>query len=268
MRRNYDIKIDGKIIRYIGVGILLFMTLFPAAAGSNRNITSFIYNYYFPLPEATTDTEGTYRIDSSDVFLLNILPILSLKAEIARTDSYEYYKHDFILGPIINFTNTFYMEAVYGLGLDSDMNFSHKIDLNFNQETDTSSISFGIRAHYYVTDTYYYYIPSVSAAIYPVSQLRLFSKLFFSSDRYEEVSGSLWSEIGWKFTSLFAAHAGFTISYTDEFGFSVIGGCTWTFTKKISLKYFFEYLSNRIEYTDKPTIRNGIGNGLILDIRF
>jgi hypothetical protein len=238
----------------------MLITLTPAAADRFRSITSGIFNYYF---------DETFRFDSEEVFLVRILPRFSMKAEIARTDlPDEQFSHSFGLGPIINFTDNFYMDSTYALRINSNEEFSHKIDINFTQETDESVISFGFRGHYYLTNVYYYYLPSVSGAITPLPQLRLFSKLFFSWDRYEEVSGSMWSEARWSFTPLFAAQAGFTISYTDAFGYSLITGFTFSFTKNISLKYIFQYLSNTVVYNDVPEEKNGIGNGLIFDIRF
>jgi hypothetical protein len=239
--------------------LFLFIALTPALADRFRSITSGIFNYYF---------DETFRLDSEEVFLVRILPKFSMKAEVGRADLPDgRYSHSFGLGPIINVTDNFYMDSVYALTINSNKEFAHKIDINFTQETDESVISFGVRYHLYLANDYYY-LPSISGAITPLPQLRLFSKLFFSWDQDEKVSGSLWSEARWSFTPLFAAQAGFTISYTDAFGYSIITGFTFSFTRKISLKYFFQYLSNTVVYGDAPEEKNGIGNGLIFDIRF
>jgi hypothetical protein len=245
---------------YVLTVFLLFILITPVCAQRFRSITSTIFNYYF---------DETYRIDSLEVFLVKILPAFSIKTEAGRIDQNDNrYAHTFGLGPIINITPNFYMDAGYALTMNSDDEFSHKIDINFTQETEESIISFGFRVHYFNVNIYYYYLPSISGAITPLPQLRIFSKLFFSWDRYEEVSGSLWSEVSWAFTSLFSANAGFTISYTEGFGYSIISGCKFDFTKKISLKYFFQYLSDTVVYNETPQKKTGIGNGLIFDIRF
>jgi hypothetical protein len=108
----------------------------------------------------------------------------------------------------------------------------------------------------------------MSGAVYPVEKVRLFCKIFFSWDSEDVITGSVWGEIAYSFTSLFTTHAGFTISYTDGFGYSAIAGCKLTFNENMNLKYFFQYLGNIIEYLDKPEEKNGIANGIILDIRF
>ncbi|MBN2533464.1 MAG: hypothetical protein JXB88_11250 [Spirochaetales bacterium] len=245
--------------RFVLTTVFLVLCIIPVRPEGFRNIASLTFSYYF---------NETYRFDTLDVLLIRIIPILSVKIEANRIDATDWYTHVFSLGPVINFTETFYMDAVYGLGIDSQGQFSHKFDANLTQETETLEITFGARGLFFPSSGYHYYLPSMSGAIYPVDQLRLFCKIFFSWDSEDVITGSVWGEAAYSFTSLFMAHAGFTISYTDGFGYSVIGGCKFTFSEAFTLKYFIQYLGDIIEYLDTPVERNGIANGIIADIRF
>jgi hypothetical protein len=249
----------GSMKRYMIAAIFLVVSIFPVMPDGFRNITSFTFSYYF---------DETYRLDSLDVLLIRIMPIVSIKMEVNRVDAAGWFAHMISLGPVINFTKTFYLEAVYGLGFNSQGEFSHKFDANFTQETDTLVISFGARGLFFPSSGYYYYLPSMSGAIFPVDKVRLFCKIFFSWDSEDVISGSVWGEIAYSFTTLFTAHAGFTISYTEGFGYSAITGFKLKFSDDFTIKYFFQYMGNVLEYLDAPEIKNGIANGIIADIRF
>jgi hypothetical protein len=244
---------------YILLLMFFLFCAFPAGADGFRNITSLTFSYYF---------DDTFRVDSLDVFLFRIVPGFSLKTEVARVDAPDWFSHVFSIGPVINLTKTFYLDAVYGLGINHEGEFSHKFDASFTQETETLVVSFGARGLFFPHSGYYYYLPSMNGAIFPVDTIRIFCKIFFSWDSEDVISGSVWGELGYTFTPLFTAHAGFTVSYTDGFGYSAIGGCLFNFTDTIKLKYFFQYLGSIIEYLDRPEEKNGIANGFILDVRF
>lgn len=246
---------------YVLAVFIIVLSAFPALPDGFRNITSIIFSYYF---------DETYRLDSQDVLLIRLVPRFTLKTGYARVDAPARSSNTFSLGPVINFTKTFYMDAVYGFGFDSGGDLSHMFDANLTQEAETLVVSFGTRGVFFPSpdDYYYYFLPSISGAIYPVDQVRLFCKLFFSWDSEDVISGSVWGEIAYTFTSLFTVHTGFTLSYNEGLGYSGIVGCKLTFHENFSVKYFFQYLDNILKYYDVPDKKTGIVNGIIVDWRF
>jgi hypothetical protein len=81
-------------------------------------------------------------VETNDVFLARIVPALTAVVKATRVDSEGWSQHLFFLGPVVSFTDTLYLEAVYGLGIDSgasDGRFSHELDVNFNYETDATA---------------------------------------------------------------------------------------------------------------------------------
>lgn len=251
---------------FILAALFLIISIFPVMPEGFRNITALTFSYYF---------DESYRLDSLDVLLIRIVPGFILKTEITREDVWENsgyrFAHVFSLGPVISFTKTFYLDAVYGLGINSDREFSHKVDANLTQETETLVISFGARGLFSPSSGDYYILPSMSGAIYPVDRVRLFCKIFFcwgNIDNKDKISGSVWGEVAYTFTSLFTLHTGFTVSYSDVLGYSAIAGCKLRFSDNFNIKYFFQYFDSVIEYRDAPEVKEGIANGIIVDIRF
>ena len=241
------------------VGIFFLIIIFPVASEGFRNFTSFIFYYYF---------DETCRLDSQDVLLIPVIPVFLIKVGIIRTDTPDWYRFSFMLGPVISFTKTCYMDSVFRFDINSMGEYSYMGEANLTKEAEKMELSFGFRGIYFLATGYYYLLPSISGVMYPVPKLRLFSKLFFSWDRENVITGSVWGEASWEFTPVFIAHSGFTVSYANGFGYSLIAGFKLVFTKKNSLKYFIRYLSDTIEYLDEPRMNQGIANGLILDIRF
>jgi hypothetical protein len=256
--------------RFVLVIMILILCTLPAAAQGIRNITAIAFSYYFE--DETNKEPAAFRLESRDVLLIRIKPWLSLKTDISRIDSDDFYALYFGFGPVINFTKTFYLDTTVEIGINSDGDLSYKVEGSLSQESDTASLSIGARGNFFPAEDsandYYYFLPSISGAICPIPQLRLFTKLFFSIDKDQAMTGSVWGDVAWSFTSLFAANAGFTLSYADDFGYSVIAGMKLSFSENISLKYQFQFLSDTIQYLETPQTKVGIENGLILDIRF
>jgi hypothetical protein len=238
-----------------------------AAAEGLRNIACVTGTAYF---------DGSWRLESSDVFLARLVPALTVEAKLARVDSDGWYQHLFYLGPVVSFTDNLYLEAVYGLGLEGRYGqglgsvelFTHEFNVNLNYETASSATSLGLRADWFPQSGYYYFLPSVSGKFHPLPALGLFGKFFLSIDSEEALTQSFWGEADWRFSPLLAARAGFTVSRASAFGYSLIAGVDFFFRPAWSLRYTFQYLSDTIEYLTAPQPYSGIANTLVLDVRF
>jgi len=230
-----------------------------ADAEGFRNIASVTATAYF---------DGDWRVESSDVFLARVIPALTAEARVTRVDSDGWYQHLFHLGPVVSFTDTLYLEAVYGLGIDSAGLFTHELDVNLNHETDTTSASLGVKADWFPQSGYYYYLPSVSGKFHPLPALGLFGKFFLSIDSEAVLTESFWGQADWRFSPLLTARAGFTVSKARAFGYSLAAGLDFSFRPAWSLRYSFQYLSDTVEYLSSPQPHSGIANTLVLDVRF
>ncbi len=240
-------------------GLIILAVCGQAPAEGFRNITSFTAYSYF---------NGDWRLESTEVFLARIASPLTVVAKIMRVDAPGWYQHFFFLGPVVSFTDTLYLEAVYGLGIDSGGFLTHEIDANFNWETDTMATSVGLKADWFPESGYYYYLPSISGKFHPLPALGLFGKFFLSIDRDAVLTESFWGEADYRFSPLFGVRAGFTVSKADAFGYSMIIGADFFLRPTVALKYTFQYLSDTVEYLTSPQPRSGIANALILDLRF
>jgi hypothetical protein len=245
-------------------GLVILAVCGSGAAEGLRNIASVTAEAYF---------NGDWRIETTDVFLARIVPALTAVARITRVDSDGWNQHLFYLGPVVSFTDTLYLETVYGLGIDSedsDGRFSHELDVNFNYETETSATSLGLKASWFpgAGSGYSYYLPSISAKFHPLAALGLFGKFFLSIDSEAVLTESFWGQADYRFSPLLGARAGFTMSRADAFGYSLLAGIDFFFRSGLTLRYSFQYLSDTIEYLTSPQPRSGISNALILDARF
>ncbi len=247
-------------------GALLLAVGGAAAPEGFRDIASVTADVYF---------NGEWRLETTDVFLARVLPALSVEARLTRVDSKVdssyWYQHVFYLGPVVSFTDTLYLEAVYGLGVDSDDaggRFSHELDLLFNYETDATAASLGLKADWFPGAGYSYFIPSISGKFHPLPALGLFGKFFLSVDSAAVLTESFWGQADYRFSPLLRARAGFTVSRAGTFGYSLAGGLDLFFRTGWSLKYTFQFLSDSIEFLTSPQPRSGISNGLVLDVRF
>jgi hypothetical protein len=257
------------------VFVLAGLLVLAACGGAEglRNIASVTADAYF---------SGDWRLELTDVQMARILPALTVVAKVTRADcwvdSSHLYQHIFRLGPVVNFSKTLYLEAVYGLGIDSDYSdgrFSHEVDVNFNYETDTTATSLGLRADWFprpAGEPDYYLLPSVSGKFHPLPALGLFGKFFLSvandlADGGLAFTESFWGQADYRFSPLLGARAGFTVSLAETFGYSLTAGLDFFFRRAVALKYTFQFLSDSIDLSDLEP-RSGVSNALILDVRF
>jgi hypothetical protein len=230
-----------------------------AEAEGLRNIASVTADFYF---------DRAWRIESSDAFLARIVPGFTALVRLTRVDADGWYQHTLALGPVVNITDTIYIDAVYGFGLDSAWAMTHEAGIALTYETDTMAASAGVRADFFPALGYFYFLPSVSGKFHPLPALGLFGKFFVSIDSDAVVTESFWGEVDYTFSSLVRARAGFTMSMASALGYSAIAGVDFSFTPSITLKYSIKYLSDVIEYLAEPQPHSGISNALVLDWRF
>jgi hypothetical protein len=244
-------------------GAIILAVSGGGAAEGFRNIASATADFYF---------NGDWRLENTDVFLVRIVPALTAVAKVTRVDSEGWNQHLFYLGPVVSFTDTLYLETLYGLGIDSDDSggrFSHELDVNFNYETETTATSLGLKADWFPGSGYSYYIPSISGKFHPLPALGLFGKFFLSIDSDAVDTESFWGQADYRFSSLIGARVGFTASRADAFGYSLLAGIDFFFCSVLALKYTFQFLSDTVEYGSSGIERrSGISNTLVLDARF
>lgn len=230
-----------------------------AAADGFRDIASVNAITYF---------DGSWRIETSDAFLARIVPGFTVLARVARNDEEGWNQNVFTVGPVINFSDTLYLDASYGLGVNSLGALMHEAGANFNYETDLTSTSVGVRADFFPDSDYFYFLPTLSGKFHPLPALGLFGKLFLSIDSATTVTEAFWGEADYTFSPVFRARAGFTVSRASALGYSLIGGIDVSFTPNLTLKYSLQYLSDSIEYLTAPQPHSGLSNLLLLDWRF
>ena len=229
-----------------------------AAADGARDIASVTATTYF---------DGTWRLETSNVVLVRIIPALTLEERFLRVDSAGWNQLVFFIGPVVNFSDTLYAGAVYGLGIDSLGAYSHELTAGLSYETDTTATSLGVKADWFPATGYAYFLPSISGKFHPLPALGLFGKFFLSVDTAGVVTESFWGEADYRFTPVIAARAGFTVSRANAFGYSGIAGIDLTFSESFALRYSIQYLSDTVEYLTEPQPRSGIANTLIVDVK-
>lgn len=270
MRKNPASRTTLMMISAI-VCLLALLLLGPprAMADGFRSITTVTGDYYFPNPGITGSTES-YYLETDEVLLARILHSLTLEARITRNDFPGGPQHIFFLGPVVNFTETIYAVALYGLGIDSGNNLIHELDANFNWETDTSAAFIGLKADYFTSAGSWYVLPSLGGKFHLLPPLGLFGEFFMSFDSSSKITGAFWGEADYALCPVVALLAGFTVSFSWDLGYSVIVGTDIAITENIKLKYKFSFLSNVVEYLTQPqpTTSYGIENLLSLDWRF
>lgn len=212
--------------------------------------------------------DGSFRVKVEDVLLVGVLPSLTVEARVAREDIEGWHGWQFGVGPVVNLTPNLYLVALYALGLDSDAVFSHELDASLNHETATTAVSLGVKADWFPSSGYFYVLPSLGGKFHPIPTLGLFGKVFVAIDRDGQVCGSFWGEADWSVTPVIALRAGGTMGTSGEFGWSAIAGVNVALTPKVLLKYTFKYLAEPPDSLPGSPVRNGIDNGLVLDVRF
>jgi len=241
--------------------VVLALGVSSAHADGFRNIASVMVDTYF---------DQTWRVETMDVFLARLLPALTAQARVTRDDTNGgWFQHTFFLGPVVSFTDSLYLGAGYGLAIDSAGQVTHEAEADFNYETDTTSTAVGIRSNVFPGTGYWYVLPSISARFHLARALSLFGKFFLSVDNASVVTESFWGEAEYAISSLLAARAGVTVSRASGFGYSVIAGMNFSFSRAITLKYSFQYLSATVEYlAAAPQQKDGVSNAIILDVEF
>jgi hypothetical protein len=111
-------------------------------------------------------------------------------------------------------------------------------------------------------------IPSLGGKFHPIPALGLFGKAFVAIDWDGQASGSFWGEADWSVSPAIALRAGGTMGYSGEFGWSAIAGANVALTPKVLLKYTFKYLADPVDTLPGSPVKNGVENGLVLDVRF
>ena len=237
---------------------LAVLAAIPAGADGVRTIAT-----------ATLDTwfDGSFRVRLEDVLLVRAGPTLTVEARVSREDVPGWHGYQVSLGPVVNITEYLYLDAVYGLGIDSDGSFTHEIDVSLTRETASTAISLGVKADWFPSTGYFYALPSLGGTFHPVPPLGLSGKLFVSVDRNGAVAGSFWGEVDWAFIPSIAVRAGCTLGNADEFAWSLIVGVNVVVSQAVMLKYTFKYLADSLDALPGSPVRRGIENGLVLDVR-
>jgi hypothetical protein len=224
-----------------------------------RNITAVNADFYF---------DGAYRIDVEDVFLARLVKGFSLQFKVARCDQPNYFEHVLSVGPVVNFTDTIYLDALYGLGVDSGWQFEHRAEINLTYESELTVVGAGARGSYFPASGYFFVIPSLSAQFRLCSWLAIFNKLFLSWDNVGFFSGSYWGELHWVTGEAVTIRTGGTASWSGDFGYSLLAGLNVRFSPAVLLKFYFQFLSNTVDYGAAPARAFGVQGGLILDVEF
>lgn len=246
--------------RMMGIGFALAAVLAaaPLGAAGVRTIATVALDTYF---------DESFRLRIEDVLLAGINPSFTIEALVAREDTEGWHEWEFGIGPVISFTPKLYFIGLYTLGVSSNDESTHELEVSINYETDISSISLGAKADWFPSSGYYYVMPSFGGKFHPFPALGLFGKAFITFDSSGQASGSFWGEGDWTLSRLIALHAGWTMGYSGNFGWSAIAGINFSFTPKVVLKYFFRYLAEPVENVPGAPVKNGIENGLVLDVK-
>ncbi len=208
----------------------------PLGAASVRTIATIVLDTWF---------DGGFRTKVEDVILVGLLPKLTLEARVSREDTAGWHGWQAGLGPVVNLTPNLYLIALYNLGVDSDVVFSHEIDASLNHETATTAVSLGLKADWFPSTGYWYLTPSLGGKFHPVDALGLFGKVFVALNG-DDVSGSFWGEADWRVTPAITVRAGGTMGYSGMFGWSAIAGVNVAITPRVLLKYSFRFLAEPV----------------------
>ncbi len=248
--------------RKIIVALLCFLLLgggFLTADGF-RNIANIGFDYYF---------DGSFVLKIDNVFIARIASFLSLEARVLREDQADYNNTTFFFGPIFTITPSLYTISTYGLGIDSDRQFSHQVRTDINYETADFWAGAGARAVFYPGQDYYYVIPSAGVKVYFTQDISMLAKYFLSLANDETKSHSLWLQGEFFIGDVFSLKAGATagVNYEESidkgssYSYSIIGGAGFKIDPGFMLRYTFEYLGDTAD-------AHGIRNLLTADIRF
>ena len=248
----------------LAIGAALAMATLPAAAAGVRTIATVTFDAWF---------DASWRVEAEDVLLVGVLPSLTMEARVSREDFEGSHAWEFGVGPVVNLTPNLYLVALYALGVDSDAAFSHEVDASLNHETATTAVSLGVKADLFPPTSSrpawdFYVMPSLGGKFHPVEALGLFGKAFVAVDQDGKVSGSFWGEADWSVSRVVTLRAGGTIGGSGEFGWSAIAGINVAITPKVALKYTFRYLAEPVETLPGATVKKGVENALVLDVRF
>jgi hypothetical protein len=230
----------------------------PLGAASVRTIATVVVDTWF---------DGSFRTKVEDVVLIGLLPKLTLEVRVSREDTPGWHGWQAGLGPVVNLTPNLYLVALYNLGVDSDVVFSHEIDASLNHETATTAVSLGLKADWFPSTGYWYLTPSLGGKFHPVDVLGLFGKVFVAVAG-DDVSGSFWGEADWRVTPAITVRAGGTMGYSGAFGWSAIAGVNVAITPRVLLKYTFKYLAEPVDGLPGAPVKTGVENGIVLDVRF
>jgi len=267
MKRRRTCGGTGFLVTAAGCLLTLFLMPTPdAAAEGLRSITTVTADYYFP---SSTSNES-YYVETDEVLLARLLPALTLEAKVTRNDFPGGPQHLFYLGPVVNFTDTIYAVAVYGLGLDAQTNLIHEVDVGFNWETDTSAAFIEFKGDYFTANASWYVLPSLGGRLHLLPPLGLFGEYFMSWDSSHQITGAFWGETDYTLSPVVTLRGGFTVSFSRNLGYSFIAGTDISITQDIVVKYKFSFLSNVVEYltAPTPTTSYGIENLVSLDWKF
>jgi hypothetical protein len=239
--------------------VLAVLAAAPLGAITVRNIATAVLDTWF---------DGSFRTKVEDVVLVGVAPSLTIEARAAREDTAAWHGWRFGIGPVVNLTPQLYLVTLYALGIDSDAVFSHELDASINHETATTTVSLGVKADWFPSLGYWYVIPSLGGKFHPVPALGLFGKVFVAIDSSVKASGSFWGEADWSVTPVIALRMGGTMGYSGEFGWSAIAGVDVAITPRVLLKYTLKYLAEPLDGPPGSPVKDGVENGLVLDVRF
>lgn len=231
----------------------------PLGAASVRSIATIVLDTWF---------DSSFRTKIEDATLVGLAPRFTIEARVSREDTAGWHGWQVGLGPVVNLTPNLYLVALYNLGVDSEAVFSHEIDASLNHETAATAVSLGLKADWFPSTGYFYVMPSLGGKFHPVDALGLFGKAFVAVDGDGGVSGSFWGEADWRVTPAITVRAGGTMGWSGGLGWSAIAGVNVAITPSVLLKYTFKYLAEPVDAAPSSPVRNGVENGIVLDVRF
>jgi hypothetical protein len=247
--------------KFISIFILIFIVFPPVTATADglRNITVATYEYHF---------NDTWLLSLEDIFLARIAPRFTIQAKIARYQTDRRFQHVLSVGPVVNLSSQLYIDALYGLGYDSNEIFEHRWNANLNYETDNTLLQVGVRGAITPDTDYYYIIPSMGGKFQLIPLISFLNKIFLSWDNNRTFAGSYWGELEWHVSKNLDLRSGATFTWSETTGFSIIAGANIRVSHSMLLKYHFKYLSDEINYSSSIDRVSGIENSLYLDFKF
>ena len=248
--------------RMMGIGLALAagLAVAPLGAAGVRTIATVELDTWFDA--------GGWRLSAEDVLLIGVGKSFTAQAWVGRKDTEGWHGWEFGLGPVVNLTPNLYVVALYALGVDSDATYSHELEASLNHETASTAVSLGVKAVWFPSLGDFYAMPSLGGKFHPIPSLGLFGKAFVAVDQDGQASGSFWGEADWTVSRVIALRAGGTMGYSGQFVWSVLAGVNAAFTPKVLLKYNFKYLAEPLDDRPGAPIKEGVENGLVLDVRF